>query len=244
MSNDQAKLVLERYGSNLKGPLAIVYANSGAVIALKQLFGLPIMDGVLVMRLDGLLVLFVGAYHLLWQQLGKGGASVFAIGLIGLSFSGQYSAITESWMVRQVVMEEFLVDDTLVALDGVESFWYHPSPSPRLVRQTAARPTFTARMFKRNLWARRRIARGLAIIPALVVTTTQGDAGIDDLLVLSHRVRCIVAICGLASVCYVEGNGSRYSVNESTIHEIVDDGAAGANRRGLRLFMPTRDHWL
>ncbi|KAJ3018360.1 UNVERIFIED_CONTAM: hypothetical protein HDU68_011204, partial [Siphonaria sp. JEL0065] len=206
------------------------------------------------------------AYHLLWQQLGKGGATVFAIGLL---FSGQCSTITGT-LAGQVVMEGFLGGgDTLATLDDVESAGDDKVPiasdsvagdgflvsngataSPRSV---GAQPTFTAKMlafFKRNLWARRLITRGLAIIPALVVTTTQGDAGIDDLLVLSQVVLGVLlpfAVWPLVwftsskrimTVRYIEGNGSRYSVDENTIHEMADEAAVagGSGTRENRVF--------
>ncbi|KAI9350875.1 natural resistance-associated macrophage protein-domain-containing protein [Obelidium mucronatum] len=153
------------------------------------------------------------AYHLLWEQLGKGGATVFAVALL---FSGQCSTVTGT-LAGQVVMEGFLGGcDTLDAFEhGDEA---------------------------RNMWARRLITRGLAIVPALVVTMTQGEGGIDSLLVLSQVVLGVLlpfAVWPLVwftsskrimTVRYVEGDGSRYSVDENTVTDMIEE------RGNMRVF--------
>ncbi|KAJ3201716.1 hypothetical protein HDU82_007904 [Entophlyctis luteolus] len=56
-------------------------------------------------------------------------------------------------------------------------------PSTSFLRTMAGRVVIFCR---KNVWARRLVTRGFAIIPALVVTQTQGDAGVDNLLVISQ----------------------------------------------------------
>ncbi|KAJ3069875.1 hypothetical protein HDU98_007068 [Podochytrium sp. JEL0797] len=183
---------------NVDSTLSLLYAtlvNSSILITAAAAFYDPLL-GDSNQAVTGI----QDAYDLLHQNLGKGVATVFAVGLF---FSGQCSTVTGT-LAGQVVMEGFLGGvDTLDAVDGEEFLVAdklgRSGPTGRLDASVDAQVgankgavhSFTQPMvafFKRRMWARRLVTRGIAIVPALVVTATQGDAGVDNLLVLSQVV--------------------------------------------------------
>ncbi|ORY47248.1 Nramp-domain-containing protein [Rhizoclosmatium globosum] len=189
------------------------------------------------------------AYDLLMQMLGSGGATLFAVGLF---FSGQCSTVTGT-LAGQVVMEGFLGgEDTLDAVPGDEGEFLVSDGVKRKEgvagegnRVTARVQSATGKMvlfFRKNMWARRLVTRGVAIVPALIVVQTQGSHGIDDLLVLSQVILGVLlpfAVWPLViftssrrvmTVRYVEGDGSRYS-SDGNMLATTEDGEGGGEMR-------------
>ncbi|KAI9354343.1 natural resistance-associated macrophage protein-domain-containing protein [Zopfochytrium polystomum] len=106
-------------------------------------------------------------YHLLDGSLGRFSAVIFAVGLF---LSGQSATITGT-LAGQAVMEGFLVAAA--------------AKRPRKKRSIISRLVV---FFRRNVWARRLITRGLAVLPALVCSASLGEDGINKLLNLSQVV--------------------------------------------------------
>jgi NRAMP (natural resistance-associated macrophage protein)-like metal ion transporter len=107
------------------------------------------------------------AYNLLSETMGKFSATLFALGLL---FAGQSSTITGT-LAGQIVMEGFLESPSHVSSSNMQN-----------IQNTIVG------IFRRNVWLRRLVTRGLAVIPALVVSLALGPSGVDMLLVLSQVI--------------------------------------------------------